>query len=80
MKIQIKEPIWKTRSVGLSKKDVDNFNGDIIVEILYANKMGVRIFTSPFKIESSKARTYPTQTVRYGTELYIVPIKDMEII
>lgn len=74
MKISIREPIWKTLSVGIAK---DKIVGDIEVEILYTDKSGNRTYPGIYRMTKTLALSHPTQVVR-GTELKIIPISAFE--
>ena len=79
MTVKIKEPIWKPpRSVGIANKTIVMCEADdFLVEILYKNRFGDRIFPYPYRITKEKALSYPIQK-RYGVELRIIPLKDMQ--
>ena len=78
MIIQIRTPIWKSRSVGISHahlKKTETDGGTLIVEILYENVHGERLFPGMHYIPVTEAMTYPTQIVK-GVKLHIIPIDD----
>jgi len=78
MRVKIKTPIWNGKKVGIAnKKILTNDTDNILVEILYKNKYGDRIYPYPYRIIREKALSYPIQT-RYGIDLRIIPIRDME--
>jgi len=74
----IREPIWKTRSVGLNQRELYD-EKIIFVDILYKNKEGKRIYPNRLTMESEKVRSYPTQIVK-GVVLHIIPISDFELV
>lgn len=73
IKVKIKVPIWKTRSVGIATHLLEE-GRDIHVEILYCNKSGNRSFPGIYTMSCEKALTFPKQTVRFGVVLHIIPI------
>lgn len=75
--LQIREPLWATKSVGIAERAVSNQGVDL--EIVYKNKSGERLYPNTYHISREKIAQYPTQTVGHGTILRIVPIKDLEI-
>lgn len=73
IKIKIRVPIWATKSVGIAAhKIVDN----LVIEILYEDMKGNRVYPGEYYISQSAARRYPIQTVK-GIDLRIIPIKDL---
>ena len=71
--IEIKEPIWKDRSVGLNVQGLDT-NKEVMVRITYVEK-GTRklLYPGTFVIPVNKIREFPLQNVK-GVNLNIVPI------
>ena len=75
MRYQIREPIWKDRSVGLA---ADKMDTDVLeVEILYEDKTGKRIYPYLYTIPKVIAQRYPVQTKK-GTTLHLVPIAALQ--
>lgn len=74
VKISIKEPIWKNRSVGIAR---DKITEDIEVEILYKDRFGNRIYPHIYKMTKTLALSHPTQIVK-GRELKIIPIAEFK--
>ena len=72
---KIDEPIWKTKSVGLSLDGIQR--GLVSIEILYKDKHGVQVYPGKYLIDAEKARTYPIQRVKWGKMLHIIPIEDL---
>ena len=73
--IKIDEPIWSSKSVGLSLDGIHR--GLVSIEILYKNKDGLQVYPGKYLIRAEMARTYPIQRVKWGKMLHIVPIKDL---
>ena len=71
--IKIKYPIWATRSVGIADYKI---NDNLLIEILYENKDGERLWPEKFYISQSAAKRYPVQVFK-GTRLHIIPIRDL---
>ena len=73
--INIREPIWKSRSVGLNVSDC---NPETVVEITidYKNKEGKLLWPKPFEMLARDIFGYPTQHVR-GVTVHIVPINKL---
>lgn len=74
--ISIREPIWKTRSVGIAEYKITE---DLLIEIEYVDKQGKKPYPHQYIMKKDKALTYPTQKVR-GNVLRIIPIGDLTII
>jgi len=51
--IKIKYPIWATRSVGIADYKI---NDNLLIEILYENKDGERLWPEKFYISQSAAK------------------------
>jgi len=72
--LTVREPIWKSKSVGISEVRMKSKVLDIY--ILYKNRAGVKEFPNPFRITREAALKYPTE--RHGEQvLHIIPIKDL---
>lgn len=76
MKIVIREPIWKTQSIGIAEDKMVTHNLDI--EISYKTQDGERLYPEPYTISRSKAILYPTQKIRNHI-IHIIPIKDLRV-
>ena len=75
-RINIKEPIWSSKSVGLNIGALKS--GLIEVTILHTDKSGHRTYPGTFLIDARKVRKFRTQTIiRYNTVLHIVPIAEL---
>ena len=74
-KLKIKEPIWLTRSIGITAKRAF---ADLEIEILYKDKYGNRVFPATYKISKEKIIQYPFRYIGKN-RIYIIPIKDLTI-
>jgi hypothetical protein len=74
-KVVIHFPIWKTKSIGVAKYKITD---DLAIEILHKDNDGSRMYPGEYHISKDKALSYPTQKVRGGVILHIIPIADME--
>lgn len=74
--IDIAEPIWKTKSVGLAVDDVP-MGQNVKVTISYISRnSGKRSYPGEYIVEVDKVRTYPVQNVK-RMNVHIVPIADL---
>jgi len=76
IQLNIREPIWKTRSIGI--RDSLKFQGEIAIKIAYKDKAGNKVYPGTYLIKGDKLRDYPIQKVR-GLSLRIVPIRELEV-
>jgi hypothetical protein len=74
--LKIREPIWKSRSVGVAAKRAFT---DLEIEILYKDQYGNRVFPATYKIKKERIIYYPYQYIGKN-RIYIVPIADLTII
>jgi hypothetical protein len=75
--IDIAEPIWKDRSVGLAVDDVPP-GQNVKVTISYKRKAtGEQVFPGEYFMNVDKIRTYPQGKVGPGIRVHYVPIKDL---
>ena len=74
-KLNINTPIWKTKSVGIAERLL---NDDVEIEILYKDKNGNRLYPATYTIKKELAKKFPVQFIR-GMKLYIVPIAKLKI-
>lgn len=75
--IDIAEPIWKDRSVGLAVDDVPP-GQNVKVTISYRKKgTGELAFPGDYFMSVDKIRTYPQGKVGPGIRVHYVPIKDL---
>lgn len=75
--IEIEEPIWKDRSVGLNVQGLDA-DEQVMVRITYVEKgTGRLLYPGTFNIFVKKIREFPMQNVR-GVNLNVVPINVLQ--
>jgi hypothetical protein len=74
-KLNINTPIWKTKSVGIADRLL---NDDVEIEILYKDKNGNRLYPATYTIKKELAKKFPVQFIR-GMKLYIVPIAKLKV-
>ncbi len=76
-RLRIKEPIWISRSIGISERWI--ISDELYINILYKDQYGNKIYPANYKIKTEKILKYP---IKYcgKIKLYIVPIKDLTII
>jgi len=75
--IDIAEPIWKFKAIGLAVDDVP-MGENVRVTISYISKQtGKQIYPGTYDIEVDKIRTYPVEKVRGNVRVHIVPIADL---
>lgn len=82
-KLHIQKPIWGggTRCIGIAEFRLPSDYVDVY--IAYRRKRGdlkgQLEYPEIYRIESAKAKTFPTQKVR-GVKLFIIPLTEFEII
>lgn len=76
-KIEIKAPIWNTRSIGVATFKIGTHNE---IHIKATGKDGQRLYPAPLYISGEKARQYPVEPVRSNPniKLHIIPINELE--
>lgn len=74
--VYIKEPIWKTQSVGVNHAYI---TGDLAIQILYCDESGKRLFPHVYRISREDALSFPTQRINPKVLLHIIPIKFLRI-
>ena len=75
--IDIAEPIWKFKAVGLAVDDVP-MGENVRVTISYKSKRDGRlVYPGNYEIEVDKIRKYPIEKVRGNVRVHIVPIADL---
>ena len=74
-KIDIRTPIWKSKSVGIADRML---NDDIEINILYKTKEGNRLYPCTYTIKKELVKKFPIQFVN-GVKLHIVPISKLKI-
>jgi len=73
--IKIREPIWKTHSIGISEGKLAT---PTYIQIDYRDKTGELLFPYVYTIDKEEAKQYPCQVVR-GVKLRIIPIFQLHI-
>lgn len=75
--IDIAEPIWKTRSVGLAVDDVPI--GELVkVTISYRSKKDGKLsFPGEYLLQVNDIRQFPISVIKGNTRVHVVPIKEM---
>ena len=77
--IEISEPIWKNKSIGLNIEDVP-LGERIKVSISYKTKDGKVLYPGDYiiNVENIRNNNYPIQKIRGNTNVHIVPIEDLK--
>jgi len=75
-KLKIKEPIWITKSIGIASKRAF---ADLYIEIMYKDQYGNKVYPAQYFIQAEKIITYHYRYIGKN-RIYIVPIKDLEVI
>jgi hypothetical protein len=79
IQIQIRVPIWKTRSVGISLIN-SSPEDDVEIEISYKNKDGNVLYPHVYGLKAKEIYAYGVKYVKQGVPLYEVPIADLKVI
>lgn len=76
-KIEIKAPIWNTRSIGVATFKIGTHNE---INITKTDKDGNRLYPTPLYISGAKARSFPIEPVKSNPsiKLHIIPINELE--
>jgi hypothetical protein len=74
-KLNINTPIWKTKSVGIADRLL---NDDVEINILYKDKNGNRLYPATYTAKKELVKKFPVQYIR-GIALHIVPIAKLKI-
>jgi hypothetical protein len=74
-KLNINIPIWKTKSVGIADRLL---NDDVEINILYKDKNGNRLYPATYIAKKELVKKFPVQYIR-GVSLHIVPIAKLKI-
>jgi len=74
-KLNINTPIWKTKSVGIADRLL---NDDIEINILYKDKYGNRLYPATYTVKKELVKKFPVQYIR-GVALHIIPIARLTI-
>lgn len=72
-KLKIKEPIWKTQSIGIAAfRAID----DLEITINYKDRYGNKVFPQTYYIKKEEIIKYPISYCG-KVKLHIVPIKEL---
>ncbi len=77
-RIQIKVPIWHSRSVGIAEHKIAR-DGATEVEIIYEDKNGERTYPDVYEVTMREAIRYPRMRVQGGVVLRVIPIVDLRV-
>ena len=75
--IKIKSPRWKQRVIGIASFRIRQHNA---IQIEARDKDGFKYYPETYYMSGSKIMTYKTQELPSGVKLYLVPIKDLEVL
>ena len=75
--VSIREPIWKYKAVGVSRKTLEKNGQETEIEITYTNKSGKRLWPERYHPPKDWER-YPSMVVNYGVEVVLLPIDCLE--
>lgn len=75
--IPIKFPRWKERAVGIPTFKIKQHNE---ITIDYVKKDGTRLYPYPLYMTGENIRQYPTQNLKGGVIVHIVPISALEVL
>lgn len=82
MTIVLQKPIWGGGFRGNESFGIADYRlkGDetVDVECSYRNRFGNLVFPHRYRISKAKARTFPTQKVKNGVKLHVIPIGEFE--
>ena len=73
-KVFIRQPIWGQKAVGIAETKLADVT---LIEIVYKDRSGNRVFPATYSIKLEKAMTYPIQMIK-KVSLRIIPIKDLD--
>jgi len=76
-KLYIKVPIWSKMAVGIRTNYLEK--SDCLVEIIYKDQFGNRVYPGIYLAKREKAKDYEIQAINNKVSLIIFPIKDLEI-
>jgi hypothetical protein len=74
-KYEIKEPIWKDKSIGIADFRLKN---DLQVDILYKNKTNERVFPDTYIIKNPNLTNREYQIIS-GNKIYKFLINELEV-
>lgn len=73
--IEISEPRWKGRVIGIASYRIQHHNK---IRITATNKDGKRYFPNDMYMSGENIKRHTTQLLPGGTVLYLVPINELE--
>lgn len=73
--IEIREPVWSTREVGIAEKLITQDN---YIRITYTKADGSPMFPYLYKVSGSQLLNCPDRTIK-GTKLRMIKIDDLEV-
>jgi len=74
-KYEIKEPIWKDKSIGIADFRLKN---DLQVDIIYKNKTNERVFPNTYIIKNPNLTNREYQIIS-GNKIYKFLISELEV-
>jgi len=76
---ELKFPIWNggKRVVGLNQTRIGFHNK---IKITYKRKDGTESFPDDYYISGEKARSFPTQVLKGGVTVHLIPLSELEIL
>jgi hypothetical protein len=75
--IQINEPIWKDRSVGLNVHNMSP-EEEVEIDILYIEKKtGKRLYPDTYRMTVEDILKYPSQRLKANVLVYLIPIASL---
>jgi len=74
-KFEIKEPIWKDKSIGIADFRLKN---DLQVDIIYKNKTNERVFPDTYIIKNPNLTNREYQIIS-GNKIYKFLINELEV-
>lgn len=78
-KLNIREPIWKTQSIGIAERILPK-DGHLEINISYHTKDGKLLYPNTYFITREKAIKFPIEYAKGHVKLHIVPIAKLEIL
>jgi hypothetical protein len=73
--IEIREPVWSTKEVGIAERLITSYN---YIRITYLKADGMPMFPYLYRVSGSKLLSCPEKMVK-GTKLRMIKIDDMEV-
>lgn len=79
LKYTIHKPVWNTESVGIAQRRlVPGTTMEITID--YEDANGNLVYPYKYRMACSQIKKYPTQVVKGGTVLHVVPISEFEAV